>query len=89
MVGTGVFEVYGDVSLNSLRRFFDARDIRADIESEAHTVAGWVLGLFGSIPKNGDTTETDEFRITILDAADLRVNRIRIELKAPEKDEDK
>ncbi len=89
MVGTGVFEVYGDVSLNSLRRFFDARDISADIESEAHTVAGWVLGLFGSIPKNGDTTETDEFRITILDAADLRVNRIRIELKAPEKDEDK
>ncbi len=89
MVGNGVFEVYGDVSLNSLRRFFEARDISADIESEAHTVAGWVLGLFGSIPKNGDVTETDEFRITILEAADLRVNRIRIEIKSSQKDEDK
>lgn len=60
------FEVYGDVSLNSLRRFLTARDIPAEIESEAHTVAGWVLGLFGSIPKNGDITQTDDFIVTVL-----------------------
>lgn len=71
MVGSNVFEVYGDVSLNSLRRFLTARDIPAEIESEAHTVAGWVLGLFGSIPKNGDITQTDDFIVTVLDAAAL------------------
>ena len=87
MVGSNVFEVYGDVSLNSLRRFLTARDIPAEIESEAHTVAGWVLGLFGSIPKNGDITQTDDFIVTVLDAAALRVNKVRIEIK-DRKDED-
>ncbi len=80
-VGSGTYEVYGDVSLNSLRRFFEARDISAELDSEAHTVAGWVLGLFGSIPKSGDVTETDEYIVTVLEAAELRVNRVRIELK--------
>ena len=81
VVGHNVFEVYGDVSLNSLRRFFAARDISAELESEAHTVAGWVLGLFGSIPKSGDSTQTEDFTVTVLDAAELRVNKVRIELK--------
>lgn len=81
-----VFEVYGEVSLNSLRRFFNSHDIEAEIDSEANTVAGWVLELFGNIPKTGDTHETDDLTITILEAASLRVNKIKIELK--EKPED-
>ncbi len=87
VVGHDVFEVYGDVSLNSLRRFFDARDIRADIESEAHTVAGWVLGLFGSIPKSGDVITSGCFTVTVLEAAELRVNKVRIEIKKTESEE--
>ncbi|HBJ25901.1 MAG TPA: HlyC/CorC family transporter, partial [Ruminococcaceae bacterium] len=70
VVGNNIFEVYGDVSLNSLRRFLEARDIPADIESEAHTVAGWVLGLFGSIPKSGDVISSGCFTVTVLDAAE-------------------
>ena len=89
VVGTNTFEVYGDVSLNSLRRFFTARDIPAEIESEAHTVAGWVLGLFGSIPKSGDITETEDCIVTVLDAAELRINTVRIEIKNQQKSEDR
>ena len=85
-VSDSVFEVYGEVSLNSLRRFFNSHDIEAEINSEANTVAGWVLELFGNIPKTGDTHETDDLTITILEAASLRVNKIKIELK--EKSED-
>lgn len=80
-VGSNVYEVYGEVSLNSLRRYFEARDISVELESTAHTVAGWVLGLFGSIPKSGDVTETDDLTVTVLEAAELRVNRVRIEIK--------
>ncbi len=80
------FEVYGDVSLNSLRRFLATKDIECDIQSEAHTVAGWVLELFGSIPKNGDNTDTDRFSVTVLEAADLRVNKVRITIKNDEQD---
>lgn len=89
VVGTNTFEVYGDVSLNSLRRFFTARDIPAEIESEAHTVAGWVLALFGSIPKSGDITETEDCIVTVLDAAELRINKVRIEIKNQQKSEDR
>ena len=87
VVGNNIFEVYGDGSLNSLRRFLEARDIPADIESEAHTVAGWVLGLFGSIPKSGDVISSGCFTVTVLDAAELRVNRVRIEIRNTESEE--
>lgn len=81
-VEENVFEIYGDVSLNSLRRYFDSRDIDLEITSEAHTVAGWALELFGSIPKSGDTHETDEFIVTVLEAENLRIGKIRFEIKA-------
>lgn len=81
-------EVYGEVSLKSLRRFLESRDIDVEIDSEAHTVAGWVLELFGSIPRDGDEIETEEFKVTVLEAAELRVNKVRIELKEkPQEDE--
>lgn len=80
-IGERTYSVYGDVSLNSLRRFLANHDTDAEIDSEAHTVAGWVLELFGSIPKSGFRTETDDFVVTVMEAADLRVNRVKIEVK--------
>ncbi len=84
--GEGEFDIYGEVSLNSLRRFLESRDIDLEIDSEAHTVAGWV---FGSIPKNGDVTETEELTLEVLDAAELRVNKVRITLKEKPQEDDK
>lgn len=87
--GDREFDIYGEVSLNSLRRFLEGRDIELAIDSEAHTVAGWVLELFGSIPQNGDTTQTDELSLTVLDAAELRVNKVRLTLKEKPQEDDK
>lgn len=89
MLSERAFEVYGEVSLNSLRRFLESRDVELQIDSEAHTVAGWVLELFGSIPKNGDSTETEEFSVAVLDAAELRVNKVQIEVKEKRQEGDK
>lgn len=86
-VSENVFDIYGDVSLNSLRRWFDSHDIELEIDSEAHTVAGWVLELFGSIPKNGDVHQTDEYTVTILEAANLRVSKVRFEIKKNNKED--
>ena len=52
-----------------------------DIDSEAHTVAGWVIELFGSIPKSGGVSETEELTVTVLEAEELRVNKVKLELK--------
>ncbi len=76
-----VYSVYGDVSLNSLRRFLANHDTETEIDSEAHTVGGWVLELFGTIPKSGYRTETEDFIVTVMEAAELRVNRVKIEIK--------
>lgn len=75
------FDVYGEVSLNSLRRFLEARDVELRIDSEANTVAGWALELFGSIPRDGDRVENDELTLTVLETDQLRVCKVRIELK--------
>ena len=83
-VSDGGFEAYGEDSLGSLRRYFADREIEVEIDSEAHTVAGWVLELFGSIPKNGDTTSSDGFKVTVLETAELRINKVRIELISDE-----
>lgn len=83
-----VFLVYGEVSLNSFRRFLEGRDLDKEIESEAHTVAGWVLELFGSIPKENDTVETDDFKVTVVELNELRVNKVKIELKEDTQEED-
>ena len=88
MLTESEFEIYGEVSLNSMRRYFDGRDIELDIDSEAHTVAGWVLELFGSIPKSGDIHETDAYIVTVLEAANLRVSKIRFEIKARQDEND-
>lgn len=74
------FEIYGEVSLNSLRRYFNTHDIELEIESEAHTVAGWVLELFGSIPKSGDVHTADDYIVTVLNAENLRVGKVRMEI---------
>ena len=81
-----IFSVYGEVSLNSLRRFLAGRDIDLEIDSEAHTVAGWVLELFGSIPQNGARHESNGCTVTVMETAGLRVNKVKIELeeKPPE-----
>lgn len=83
-----VFSVYGEVSLNSFRRFLAERDLDTEIESEAHTVAGWTLELFGSIPREGDVAQTDDFKVTIVEIGELRVNKVKIELKDKPQEED-
>ncbi len=83
-VSDSAYEIYGDVSLNSLKRYLYSRDVELEIESEAHTVAGWALELFGSIPKANDIHETDECIITVLEAENLRITKVRLEIKANE-----
>ncbi len=83
-----IFSVYGEVSLNSFRRFLAGRDLDTEINSEAQTVAGWTLELFGSIPQENDSAETDDFKVTVVEISELRVNKVKIELKDKPQEED-
>jgi putative hemolysin len=43
------------------------------------TVGGLMLGLVGRVPDEGDSVETDGFRLTALDVRGRRIGRVRIE----------
>lgn len=86
-VNDHTFLTYGEVSLNSLRRFLEKYNIHSEIHSEAHTVAGWVLELFGNIPDKGDVVQTDDFTVTVYDVEELRVSRVKIEFRNSQKEE--
>ncbi len=44
------------------------------------TIGGFVFSAMGKIPHNGEQLVHDSARITILEAEDRKINRLRIEL---------
>ncbi len=47
-------------------------------ESESNTVAGWVMELFGEIPKRDDETQYENLLISVLKTDNRRVEQIRV-----------
>lgn len=75
------FNVKGDVSLNDFRRYWQNRtDNPLEIESNAKTVGGWILELFGKIPEPGETVKTKEFTITVQNISDRRIEKIKFQI---------
>lgn len=72
------FNVKGDVSLNDFRRYWQDRTGKSPvIDSNARTVGGWILELFGKIPEPNDTIKTDDFTITVLKVSERRIVKVR------------
>ncbi len=53
-------------------------------ESESNTVAGWVMELFGEIPKRDDEMMYENLLITVLKTDNRRVEQIRVRVLANE-----
>ena len=82
-----VFHVNGDVSLNDFRRYWQNRTgLNPHIDSNAKTVGGWILELFGKIPETEECVKTKDFDIEVLEVCDRRIVKIRFEVL--EEDED-
>jgi len=74
--GDGAFIVDGKYKLDLLEDKLGLRLPRAGYE----TVAGLTSHLFQKVPKAGETLEQDGLKITIIDASQRTVRRVRIEL---------
>ncbi|HZI93467.1 MAG TPA: hemolysin family protein [Patescibacteria group bacterium] len=74
--GDGAFLVDGKYKLDELEEKLGVRLPRAGYE----TVAGLTSHLFQKVPKAGETLEQDGIRITIIDASQRTVRRIRLEI---------
>ena len=58
-------------------------------EGEYHTIAGLVLHLReGEIPRTGDTVRTEGLVLTVTDMAGARINQVRLELLAAQREGD-
>lgn len=82
-ISENVFETSGEVAQNDFNRYFEGR---FEINSDSNTVGGWIYELFGRIPQEGETIETENFRITVVSLDELRVGKLRFEI-LPVKDE--
>lgn len=65
----------GDMEIDLLNKVFGV-----SLEDEEHeTVAGYVLGVTGRIPREGEVIETDGLRIQILSAQPNRIRKMKVE----------
>ncbi len=81
-ISEDMFSINGDVSLNAFRRYWtDEKGKALHIDSSARTVGGWVMELFGRIPTVSDKTETEDFIITVTEAEERRIIRLRFQIK--------
>lgn len=59
-------------------------------EDEYDTIGGFVIGLLGYLPKDGEMNELDyeNLHFTILNLEDKRIGKLKVEIRPVEKDED-
>jgi putative hemolysin len=67
--------VNGTMEIDEFNEVFGANIVDEDHE----TLAGYVLGRTGSIPREGETVEIDDLRFFIVSAQPHRVRKLRVE----------
>ena len=75
-VSDGIWDVDGRFSLQDLD---DHLEITLPEEMEPETVAGFVLEHFGRVPDTTDSFDALGYRFHVVEASDIRVERVRIE----------
>ena len=68
------WELDGDMSVGDLIDLLELDEDAFDFESE--TVGGWTMELFADYPSPGDRIRWLRYELTVLEASDLRVERI-------------
>lgn len=86
-ISDDIYEIDGGLSISDM---LEQMCIEAEIESSANTVGGWVMDLMGHIPEENEEIQSGIFKITVIDADEQTVNKVRIEIVAendkPEED---
>ncbi|MDD9950772.1 MAG: hemolysin family protein [Zetaproteobacteria bacterium] len=81
-----IHEVVGGIKLDEFFDFFgiDPQTLDEDKRGqESETVAGWVTGLLGQIPRIGQRVQVGPFHIEIVEVSNRRVDKIKVETVEP------
>lgn len=76
----GTYEVSGNMNIDDL--FDDLEVDNRDFECNYNTAGGWALDVFERIPKAGDVFTYKNLRVTVLEADEQRVTKLKIEKTA-------
>ncbi|MGN0631372.1 MAG: hemolysin family protein, partial [Ruminococcus sp.] len=84
------YEIDGSFSISDMHSGLDDEDIPTERPDAASTsVGGWITELLGCIPDRGAKANWNRFHFTVLEADNLTVNKVRLEVEPlPENDED-
>ena len=82
-----VFELDGNITIDDLCEITGLPE--DEFESDSDTAGGWALEHFETYPENGDSFEDEGLKVTILQIADRRVERLLVEIMPDDIQEDK
>ena len=77
-------EMDAKVRIEELANHFD---IEMANNKDVDTIGGLVFSLLGYMPKKGQVINHEQLRFTVLDAEERKINRLKVELQSPEKEE--
>jgi putative hemolysin len=82
-ISEGVYDVDAVVELSRINK-----DLELEIpeDEEINTIGGFVMALFGHVPKNGETTHFGDTSFTIIKSDQKKIDKIRITCTPPEAD---
>jgi Hemolysins and related proteins containing CBS domains len=79
-LGDDVYEVSGNTNLEDLFETLEIDD--KNFECDYNTAGGWALAVFERIPKVGEAFSYKNLKVTILEADDQRVLKLKLEKTA-------
>lgn len=81
------YELDGDMSVSDLIDLMDWDEDEWEFDSD--TVGGWCIEMIEGYPQEGDNFDYENVHITVLEMANLRVDRIRLDQDVPSEPENK
>lgn len=85
-VSDNVYDISAELSASDMLEELDLPENL--IESEANSVGGWVIELFGHIPEKGETVKSGIFTINVTEANEQSISKIRLTLDMPKENEE-
>ena len=85
-IDDNTYIVDGSVNVEDVFELFDWEP--QDFETEYTTIGGWATEMLDKFPVAGDSFEYQRLKVTVLKAASMRVESVRVEYAPPEDEED-
>ncbi len=80
------YDVDGDMRLHDLFEELDIDDREFDFENA--TIGGWAIEMLNDYPREGDSFEYRNLKVTVTKTQNLRVRRLRVDVTPPPEEEE-